>query len=263
MDTEGLGGVDENKNHDIRIFILSVLLSSLFIYNSKGTIDENALQNMSLVINLANSFKVKEFSDKISTEDIQNVFPRLLWVLRDFSLKLEDSNGNPITMKEYLENSLKDVKGISETIQQKNRIRKILRDFFKDRDCYCLVRPTEDENKLQNLTSASESELRPEFVKGIKEVTSLVHTSVPVKTINGMMVNGPNLVALSESYCKGINEKGLPVLQTAWNYMCENQCNKIINKLVDNYKDYIKKSIIPNMPHPSDYLKENHKESLK
>jgi len=28
MDTEGLGGVDENKNHDLRIFILSILLSS-------------------------------------------------------------------------------------------------------------------------------------------------------------------------------------------------------------------------------------------
>jgi len=53
----------------------------------------------------------------------------------DFSLKLEDSNGNAITMKDYLENSLKDVKGVSENIQQKNRIRKILRDFFPSRDC--------------------------------------------------------------------------------------------------------------------------------
>jgi len=31
VDTEGLGGVEENKNHDIRIFILAVLLSSYFI----------------------------------------------------------------------------------------------------------------------------------------------------------------------------------------------------------------------------------------
>jgi len=78
---------------------------------------------------------MKEFSDKVTSEDITKIFPKLLWVLRDFSLKLEDSNGNAITMKDYLENSLKDVKGVSENIQQKNRIRKILRDFFPSRDC--------------------------------------------------------------------------------------------------------------------------------
>lgn len=85
---------------------------------------------MSLVVNLANNIKVKEFSDKVTSEDISKIFPKLLWILRDFSLKLEDSNSNPITMNDYLENSLKDVKGVSENIQQKNRIRKILRDFF-------------------------------------------------------------------------------------------------------------------------------------
>jgi hypothetical protein len=43
MDTEGLGALDEDSNHDCRIFSLAVLLSSAFIYNSVGSIDENAL----------------------------------------------------------------------------------------------------------------------------------------------------------------------------------------------------------------------------
>lgn len=55
---------------------------------------------MSLVINLANNIKMKEFSDKVTSEDISKIFPKLLWILRDFSLKLEDPNGNPITMQE-------------------------------------------------------------------------------------------------------------------------------------------------------------------
>lgn len=45
--------MDENVNHDSRIFLFSLLLSSYFIYNSVGTIDENALNTMSLIINLA------------------------------------------------------------------------------------------------------------------------------------------------------------------------------------------------------------------
>lgn len=53
VDTEGFGGMDENVNHDSRIFLFSLLLSSFFIYNSQGSIDENALNSLSLIINLA------------------------------------------------------------------------------------------------------------------------------------------------------------------------------------------------------------------
>jgi hypothetical protein len=53
IDTEGFGGMDENINHDSRIFLFSLLLSSFFIYNSVGSIDENALNSLSTIINLA------------------------------------------------------------------------------------------------------------------------------------------------------------------------------------------------------------------
>lgn len=53
IDTEGLGAFDEDENHDAKIFLLALLLSSLLIYNSVGTIDENALNSLSLVINLS------------------------------------------------------------------------------------------------------------------------------------------------------------------------------------------------------------------
>lgn len=43
VDSEGIGGLDEDNNHDMRIFSLALLLSSYFLYNSVGSIDENAL----------------------------------------------------------------------------------------------------------------------------------------------------------------------------------------------------------------------------
>jgi len=51
-DSEGLAGIDEDNNHDMRIFSLAMLISSYFVYNSMGQIDENAISNLSLVINL-------------------------------------------------------------------------------------------------------------------------------------------------------------------------------------------------------------------
>jgi hypothetical protein len=53
VDTEGLGAMDEDSNHDTKIFLLAILLSSLLVFNSVGTIDENALNNLSLVVNLS------------------------------------------------------------------------------------------------------------------------------------------------------------------------------------------------------------------
>lgn len=39
IDTEGLGALDEDENHDNKIFSLAILLSTSFIYNSVGSID--------------------------------------------------------------------------------------------------------------------------------------------------------------------------------------------------------------------------------
>jgi hypothetical protein len=78
-------------------------------------------------------------------KDIFDSFPSFLWVLRDFSLKLEDESGNRITPKEYLENALKPLKGFSESIENKNKLRRHIMQFFGERDCFTLVRPVQDE----------------------------------------------------------------------------------------------------------------------
>ena len=52
VDSEGIGGLDVDNNHDMRIFSLALLLASYFLYNSVGSIDENALSSLQLVVNL-------------------------------------------------------------------------------------------------------------------------------------------------------------------------------------------------------------------
>jgi len=71
-----------------------------------------------------------------------------MWIVRDFSLKMEDKHGVKINAKEYLENALTEQKGVTDKIENKNRIRRMLKCFFQDRDCFTLVRPVEDEKKL-------------------------------------------------------------------------------------------------------------------
>lgn len=98
IDTEGFGGMDENANHDSRIFLFSLLLSSYFIYNSQGSIDENALNTLNLIINLAKDIQTKSNN---SLEDPSH-FPSFLWIIRDFTLQMVGKNGENITSREYL-----------------------------------------------------------------------------------------------------------------------------------------------------------------
>ena len=49
LDTEGIGAYDQTGQYSIQIFSLAVLLSSMFIYNQMGGIDEAALDRLSLV----------------------------------------------------------------------------------------------------------------------------------------------------------------------------------------------------------------------
>jgi hypothetical protein len=78
IDSEGIGGLDEDQNHDMRIFTLALLLSSFFIYNSIGSIDENALENLSFVTNISQHID--------SSTNLANHMPKFMWVVRDFSL---------------------------------------------------------------------------------------------------------------------------------------------------------------------------------
>jgi len=43
LDSEGCDSTDKHEEYDIKIFTLSVLMSSYFIYNSIGCIDEESI----------------------------------------------------------------------------------------------------------------------------------------------------------------------------------------------------------------------------
>lgn len=108
--------------------------------------------------------------DRYDTQELVNTFPSFLWLLRDFSLKLVTDKGEDITPTEYLEQALKHQPKTTPAAERKNQIRKQLRTFFEHRDCFSLVRPTEQERDLQNLSTLPANRLRPEFVKLISQL---------------------------------------------------------------------------------------------
>ena len=239
--------------------MLAVLLSSFFIYNSVGSIDENALNNISLIINLTKNLQIRASDSELDVEELSNYFPSLLWVLRDFSLQLIDPSGNTITTKEYLENSLQPQKGTSDAVEAKNRVRKLLKHFFRDRDCFALVRPSEEEKTLQNLQEVNPNLLRPEFIKQTQQLKKLIYKKVKVKTLNGRAFNGKMLASMALSYVEAINKGAVPTIEGAWQSVCSSECNKQIDLITGDYDKKLK-STLGKEPLSNEQLKKMHKE---
>lgn len=238
IDTEGFGGTDENVNHDSRIFLFSLLLSSFFIYNSVGNIDEQALNSLTLIINLAKDIQIKSHSSDSEKEDPANYFPSFLWIVRDFALKMVDSNGVAITPKDYLERALELQKGVSDAIESKNRIRRLFKHFFKDRECCTLVRPIENEKDLQKINTMDDSLLREEFIDQIRQTRKKIFKKIKPKSINGKYLNGSMLIELCKAYIQAMNTGNMPNIETAWTYLCKNESHKALQgkKLEDKKK---------------------------
>eukprot|EP00826_Nyctotherus_ovalis_P034713 TRINITY_DN2912_c0_g5_i1.p1 TRINITY_DN2912_c0_g5~~TRINITY_DN2912_c0_g5_i1.p1 ORF type:complete len:806 (-),score=295.59 TRINITY_DN2912_c0_g5_i1:353-2770(-) len=247
VDTEGLGAIDEDATHDTKVVLLGLLLSSLMIYNSVGSIDENALNSLSLVVNIAKSLQTKN-SGTGNEEEFAKNFPAFFWVLRDFSLQLKDPQGNMISPRQYLENALSLQKGNSDAVENKNKVRRLLKHFFADRDCATLVRPTENESDLQNLIELADEKLRTEFMEQLGLLRARIRKKLKVKIVNGKKVNGPMLVDLCESYTEAINSGQVPCIDNAWSYMCKSQCESALSDTQLHFEEAVKKKVLNKLP---------------
>lgn len=262
VDTEGLGALDEDSNHDTRIFSLALLLSSFFVYNSVGSIDEAALQNLSLVINLTKHIHLKSqgSAEDLDPEEYSKYFPAFMWVVRDFTLQLVDEEGEAMTPKDYLEKALEPQKGFSDTIEQKNRIRRLLKSFFQERDCCTMVRPVTKEEELQKLESMKMEELRPEFVEEVMQLRRKVINKVKPKMINGKPLSGEMLCNLAVNYIQTINKGAVPNIENAWTSICKGECQKALHEALEKYDMALKELAYSKIPMEESDLKACHRE---
>ena len=60
LDTEGVDSIERDSNADSKLFALSVLLSSYFIFNSLGCIDESSISQLSIITHLIQNVTVED-----------------------------------------------------------------------------------------------------------------------------------------------------------------------------------------------------------
>ncbi|KAK9825847.1 hypothetical protein WJX81_003554 [Elliptochloris bilobata] len=227
LDTEGIDAYDQTGQYSTQIFSLAVLLSSLFVYNQMGGIDEAALDRLSLVTEVTKHVRVRAGSSAGEGEEneLANFTPAFLWLLRDFYLTLEE-DGRQLTPREYLETALRPVAGSGRAVEAKNAIRASITALFPNRDCFSLVRPMSDERALQRLETVPAAQLRPEFREGLARLTRVIFARAQPKRLGSQTITGSMLAALAEAYVLAINRGAVPTIATAWQGVAEAECRR-------------------------------------
>ncbi|KAJ1444801.1 guanylate-binding protein [Pelagophyceae sp. CCMP2097] len=256
LDTEGVGGLEADSQYDTRIFALSCLMCASLVYNSLGSIDENAIGQLSFVAQLSKHIRFSPPPDPSLAEPqpgdatgdgarrlrdaaarsaaeadedaaaLCQFMPSFTWVLRDFALELCDERGDAITADEYLESALRPQKGYEAAVLERNRVRSMLTAFFSRRGCAALVRPINDEAKLQQIDELPPRELRPEFRAGVADLRDSLFApeNVRPKTIRGARLNGSTYLELLRQYVDAVNGGGVPVISSAWDHVASAEC---------------------------------------
>lgn len=236
LDTEGLGDIEKGDNkNDTQIFVLAMLLSSTFVYNTMNKIDQQALDLLYYVTEVSDLLRtISPELDVVENESDVSIFPDLVWTLRDFFLSLEQ-NGQSITADEYLENSLRPKQGTDQSIQNFNLPRLCIQKFFPRRKCFIFDSPAH-RKKLAQLEVLDNNELDPEFVLQVTDFCSYIFRNSKTKTHSaGIQVNGSDLENLVLTYTKAISSRDLPCMENSISALAQIKNSEAVRKAIAHY----------------------------
>ncbi|XP_010948664.1 guanylate-binding protein 5 isoform X3 [Camelus bactrianus] len=238
LDTEGLGDVEKgDKKNDTQIFVLALLLSSTFVYNTMNKIDQRDIDLLHYVTELSGLLRTVSSPDLDGIEDAADfvsICPDLVWTLRDFYLDLE-AHGQLITADEYLENSLRPKQGTDQGLQNFNLPRLCIQKFFTVKKCFIFYLPTL-RKKLAQLETLRDDDLDPEFVQQVADFCSYIFSHSNAKTLlGGIKVNGSRLESLVLTYVNAISSGDLPCMEDAVLALAEIKNLAAVQKAIAHY----------------------------
>ncbi|XP_058228755.1 guanylate-binding protein 1-like [Hemibagrus wyckioides] len=227
LDTEGLGDIDKgDSKNDAWIFCLAVLLSSTLVYNSRGTIDNTAVEQLHYVTELAEQIKIKspaskaaeaeeEEEEEVEESQFVKFFPNFIWTVRDFTLELVIEKKGRVTEDEYLDFALQLKKGVSKKDTNYNLPRQCIRNYFPSRKCFVFPFPA-SQDKMVYLESLDESEIFPKFLHVTQSFCEHIFSTSKVKTVKGgYKVTGRMFGHLVQTYVQTISSGKIPCLENA------------------------------------------------
>uniref|UniRef100_A0A646QCI3 Interferon-induced guanylate-binding protein 1 n=1 Tax=Hemiscolopendra marginata TaxID=943146 RepID=A0A646QCI3_9MYRI len=257
LDTEGLGDVDKGDiTYDTTLLVLTILLSSTFILNVTGRLDDEVITQLGFVSTLTKNMKTKN-TDFETGDDFDLFFPQLVVLVRDFCLELI-INGQEVSANEYFNNYCLQIKDkAAKNSAQYNEPRRLIRKYFPKRSCVTLPMPVCSRKLLRKLEEVPDSKLNPEFLDESTDfIKMILKISEPKTLTEKARVNGSILVTLLRNYLEQIKNGAVPCIETTLQSTARVENEKLLLEFIGVYKEKMREVL--NLPTSLQFITEMH-----
>ncbi|XP_028409814.1 guanylate-binding protein 1-like [Dendronephthya gigantea] len=240
LDTEGIDAPGANVTQDAGILVLTILISSILIYNSQNVPYKKDLEKLDCFVRLAEGFEVKR-NQEIEVGEISQYFPHFIWLLRDVSLiTSDDGHGGEMDPTDYIKERVLS-RGKSFKAGKADEVGRAIISFFPDIECKTLPTPHSDEKVMQNIAQHT-NDLNPKFQKGVQDFMSHLIKKIQINGAKhgyqkGSAITGSLLCGLLHEYVKAVNDpNAIPCLDNAWQNTVDLLRKETIEELTEKYK---------------------------
>ena len=122
---------------------------------------------------------------------------------------------------------------------KKNKIREGITKYFKDRSCYALIRPLNDENELAHIEEQQYSSLKEEFQDQMNRLVDKIHAKSKAKIIDGKTLNISMFFALAIEYVEAMNNDTTPTISTALDRVVSAESNQIMDRIDEDIREEV------------------------
>ena len=195
----------------MNLFVMALMISSLFIYNTKGTIDAKSIDGLRYAAEMGDFIRA-DTADEDPGQNLAKHLPGFIWAVRDFHLETE-IEGKKVTPNGYLEHCLKTKPGVGRKIADYNMIRDAIRNFFAERSCCVFPPPVSTPEQMRRLEELEEKDLDPNFLTQADIFLGQVQKA-KTKYINGTPIKGRSFALLAEQYADAILKREICIEST-------------------------------------------------
>jgi len=149
-----------------------------------------------------------------------------------------------LTPKTYLLQGLENSMLKSDQARNRNEVRRCLKEFFggeANLNCFALVPPHHDEEKLECLNELQASDLNEGYNSKVAEMTTLLKQNTVVKSIGERHLTGNMLLNLAMEFVDSLNSNQTVHILPAFERVVLIESERFSEKLFESIKNKISK----------------------
>ena len=189
----------ENDDVSLRLFLICELLSTFIIYNTKGEINDNLINDFFKFLDVSKTINIYSQGNKKNTiTNLSNYLPDLLWIMNEYENK-EISSDN------YLDNIIKNNNKISENFTK----------LYKKYKCFYL-KDSNDENQIDL-------------------IFNYIKSNSSYKKINNIDIDGIDLFGILTNYLDSMENGEIPIINNALENILLSKAKNINENLFEEF----------------------------